>query len=94
MLFAFWILWRLRAHRHATGWLFGVYLLFAGTERFFIEFIRAKDDRFVGSFTLAQIAAITAVAIGVLVMTSFRKGEIVDPSGIPPLAAPPPSTSG
>lgn len=94
MLFAFWILWRLRAHRHATGWLFGVYLLFAGSERFFIEFIRAKDDRFVGGFTLAQIAAVTAVAIGVLVVTSFRKGEIVDPMGMAPLAAPPPSTRG
>jgi phosphatidylglycerol---prolipoprotein diacylglyceryl transferase len=94
MLFAFWILWRLRTHRHATGWLFGVYLLLAGAERFLIEFIRAKDDRLVGGFTLAQVTAVTAVAIGVLVVTSFRKGGAVDPSAVGALVAPPPDKTG
>ena len=41
--------------------------MFAGTERFIIEFFRAKDDRFFGSFTLAQVLSIaillTAAAI-------------------------------
>src|SRR2546426_7263478 len=27
MLAAFWLLWRLRGHRHAVGWRFGVYLV-------------------------------------------------------------------
>ena len=31
---AFALLWRLRRHAHAPGWLFGVYLLLAGIERF------------------------------------------------------------
>ncbi|MGD2135573.1 MAG: prolipoprotein diacylglyceryl transferase [Gemmatimonadales bacterium] len=82
MLFVFWLLWRLRDHRHATGWLFGVYLLLAGTERFFVEFIRAKDDRFLGGFTLAQLASVAAIAIGVTLVVKLREGATVDPTSI------------
>src|SRR5581483_9169164 len=32
------ILWRLRKHAHAEGWLFGVYCIVAGIERFIVEF--------------------------------------------------------
>lgn len=62
----FLILWRLRGHRHAEGWLFGVYLVLAGVERFAIEFLRAKDDRFFGGLTLAQIIAVVMVTVGVI----------------------------
>jgi phosphatidylglycerol:prolipoprotein diacylglycerol transferase len=61
----FLVLWRLRDHRHAEGWLFGVYLVLAGIERFAVEFLRAKDDRFFGSLTLAQVIALAMVALGV-----------------------------
>ena len=47
-LVMFGILWRMRDHKHAEGWLFGVYCVLAGVERFIIEFFRAKDDRFAG----------------------------------------------
>src|SRR4051812_34286924 len=40
------ILWRIRDHKHAEGWLFGVYCVLAGVERFIVEFFRVKDDRF------------------------------------------------
>ena len=40
----FLILWRFRDHKHREGWLFGVYCVLAGVERFVIEFFRAKDD--------------------------------------------------
>lgn len=82
MLFVFWLLWRLRAHRHATGWLFGLYMLLAGTERFLIEFIRAKDDRFFGGFTLAQFASMAVIAIGLGLVGKLRDGATVDPSAI------------
>src|SRR5262249_494310 len=36
----FLILWRLRDHKHAEGWLFGVYCVLAGIERFIVEFYR------------------------------------------------------
>ena len=55
----FLILWRYRDHKHAEGWLFGLYCVLAGIERFIIEFFRAKDDRiFAGGLTVAQIIAI------------------------------------
>ena len=64
----FLVLWRLRDHEHAEGWLFGVYCVLAGVERFLVEFFRAKDDRFVGPLTSAQVIAMAIAAIGVLVM--------------------------
>jgi phosphatidylglycerol:prolipoprotein diacylglycerol transferase len=77
MLGVFWVLWRLRSHSHASGWLFGVYLMLAGTERFLVEFIRAKDDRLLGQFTLAQVAAIIVVATGgALVAWLWRKDAV------------------
>ena len=32
-------------------------------ERFAIEFLRAKDDRFLGGFTVAQAVSLTVMAI-------------------------------
>jgi phosphatidylglycerol---prolipoprotein diacylglyceryl transferase len=62
------ILWRLRDHKHAEGWLFGAYCVLAGIERFIIEFFRAKDDRFFGPLTVAQIIALAFVAVGATIM--------------------------
>ena len=62
----FLILWRLRDHRHAEGWLFGIYLILAGLERFAVEFLRAKDDRFLGELTVAQAIALGIVVAGAI----------------------------
>jgi phosphatidylglycerol:prolipoprotein diacylglycerol transferase len=75
MLFAFWLLWRMRGHQHATGWLFGVYLILAGLERFAIEFVRAKDDRFLGPFTVAQLVSVAIVTIGAVLMARWRRDD-------------------
>ena len=64
----FFLLWRLRDHKHAAGWLFGVYCVLQGLERFIVEFFRAKDDRFFGGFTMAQLIAIGFVVAGGLWM--------------------------
>ena len=58
------ILWRYRDHKHAEGWLFGMYCVLAGIERFIVEFYRAKDDRFFGALTAAQVIAIGFVVVG------------------------------
>jgi len=71
-LVMFAILWRMREHKHAEGWLFGVYCVLAGVERFIVEFFRAKDDRFFAGFTLAQTIAIGFVALGVVWMQMRR----------------------
>jgi phosphatidylglycerol:prolipoprotein diacylglycerol transferase len=64
----FLILWRLRDHDHAEGWLFGAYCLLAGLERFAIEFFRAKDDRFVAGLTYAQVISLAVIAVGIVWM--------------------------
>jgi phosphatidylglycerol:prolipoprotein diacylglycerol transferase len=63
-LVMFFLLWRLRDHGHAEGWLFGVYMVLAGTERFLIEFVRAKDDYVAPGLTVAQITAVVIAVVG------------------------------
>jgi len=75
MLFVFWWLWRLRAHGHGTGWRFGVYLVLAGAERFLVEFVRAKDDRLLGPFTLAQVTSLLLVVAGLFIMQRLREPD-------------------
>ena len=75
MMLAFWLLWRLRDHSHATGWRFGVYLVLAGTERFLVEFVRAKDDRLLGPFTLAQATSVLLVVVGIYVVQRLRQPD-------------------
>jgi phosphatidylglycerol:prolipoprotein diacylglycerol transferase len=72
MLLAFAWLWRLRNHAHGLGWRFGVYLVLAGAERFLIETVRAKDDRLLGPFTLAQATSTLLVATGVYLMLRLK----------------------
>ena len=69
----FLILWRLRDHRHAEGWLFGVFCVLAGIERFIVEFFRAKDDRFAFGLTTAQLLAIAFIAVGLVIMAMRRR---------------------
>jgi phosphatidylglycerol:prolipoprotein diacylglycerol transferase len=69
MTAAFMVLWRWRLRDRPMGWLFGAYLAFAGAERFLVEILRAKDDRFLGPFTLAQLASVAVVAIGLAILT-------------------------
>jgi phosphatidylglycerol:prolipoprotein diacylglycerol transferase len=64
----FLVLWRLRDHRHAEGWLFGAYCVLAGLERFAVEFFRAKDDRLTMGLTYAQIIALAFIVGGALFM--------------------------
>lgn len=68
MLVAFALIWRWRTLPRGTGWLFGAYLLLAGIERFGIEFLRAKDDRLLGMFSVAQVASVVMVIVGIAVI--------------------------
>ncbi|HEU4720740.1 MAG TPA: prolipoprotein diacylglyceryl transferase family protein [Gemmatimonadaceae bacterium] len=67
----FWILWRLRRHAHGPGWLFGMYCVLAGVERFVVEFFRAKGD-VVGPLTSAQWVALAIAAAGTVLITTRR----------------------
>jgi phosphatidylglycerol:prolipoprotein diacylglycerol transferase len=72
MLAAFFVLWAWRKRNRPVGWLFGVYLVLAGVERFLVEFLRAKDDRFLGPFTVAQLTSVCLVAVGAYLLTAWK----------------------
>ena len=77
------ILWRIRDHKHAEGWLFGVYCVLAGFERFIVEFFRAKDDRFswAAGLSMAQLIALGIVVVGFAIM-QLRKNTSAASPGI------------
>jgi len=75
-LLIFLVLWRLRGDR-PTGWLFSLWLALAGAERFIVEFFRAKDDRFFGALTLAQVISLCLIGLGIYLM---RRSAAVAPT--------------
>ncbi|HET9294577.1 MAG TPA: prolipoprotein diacylglyceryl transferase [Gemmatimonadales bacterium] len=79
MLLVFALLWTLRTRERGTGWLFGVYLMLAGLERFFVEIFRAKDDRFLGGFTIAQLTSVLLVGIGSYLCLRWRHDPQLPP---------------
>lgn len=64
----FFVLWKLRRQPRVAGWLFMLWLVLAGIERFVVEFFRAKDDRFVGPLTVAQVISVAIVVVGAVGM--------------------------
>jgi phosphatidylglycerol:prolipoprotein diacylglycerol transferase len=58
------ILMRLNRHQHPKGRVWGVFLILLGIERFLVEIVRAKDDRFLGPFTIAQLISVLIVIAG------------------------------
>jgi phosphatidylglycerol:prolipoprotein diacylglycerol transferase len=79
----FFILWRIRNHGHREGWLFMLWLILAGAERFFVEIFRAKDDRFLGPLTVAQLISVGLIAVGVWGMVRLWPAR---PGGDQPVA--------
>ncbi len=63
-LLIFALLWRLRREPWKAGRLFSLWLALAGLERLIVEFFRAKDDRFFGFLTLAQLISIGLIVLG------------------------------
>ncbi len=76
-LLIFWYLWRQRRQSPGSGWLFGLWMILAGVERLVIEAFRAKDDRFFGPFTTAQLISAVLIGAGVVVMRQLRVGTVV-----------------
>jgi phosphatidylglycerol:prolipoprotein diacylglycerol transferase len=58
-------LWSVRGRQRPAGQLFMIWLALAGIERFIVEFFRAKDDRFLAGFTVAQLISLLIMAVGV-----------------------------
>jgi phosphatidylglycerol:prolipoprotein diacylglycerol transferase len=65
MLLIFWILWKLRKKDWADGKLFMLYLILAGMERFFVEFIRL-NERLLFGLTEAQLISVIMIITGAI----------------------------
>jgi phosphatidylglycerol:prolipoprotein diacylglycerol transferase len=81
MVIVFMLLWRWRTVDRPLGWLFGAFLVFMGIERFLVEILRAKDDRLLGPFTVAQATSVVLVGVGVAIVTRLKN------AADPPLGA-------
>jgi len=65
MLLVFWILWKLRTRLRGNGQLFGIYLILAGIERFWIEFLRLNPPVAL-NLTVAQWTSLGAILLGAI----------------------------
>jgi phosphatidylglycerol---prolipoprotein diacylglyceryl transferase len=82
-----WLLWQLR-DRFRTGVLFAIYLVYAGAERFLVEFIRRNHHVALG-LTAAQLESLGMMAVGGvwLYVVRRRHGNLGRPGAAPLTAA-------
>jgi phosphatidylglycerol:prolipoprotein diacylglycerol transferase len=75
-----WMLWQLR-DRVRPGVLFAIYLLYAGVERFLVEFLRRNPEAALG-LTQAQLESLAMIAAGAvwIAIVSRRHGGIGRPA--------------
>jgi phosphatidylglycerol:prolipoprotein diacylglycerol transferase len=72
------VLWRLR-DRLAPGRLFALYLVFAGVERFLVEFVRRNPESALG-LTTAQLISIVMFVAGAIWLVRTRSGTPARPA--------------
>jgi phosphatidylglycerol:prolipoprotein diacylglycerol transferase len=88
-LVIFAILWRLRKRVSTPGVLWFSYMAMAGVERYVVEIFRAKDDRFLGVFTIAQVISLAVSAVGVAMILRLRSSAAnARAAARPPAGAP------
>jgi phosphatidylglycerol:prolipoprotein diacylglycerol transferase len=63
---------------HPKGRVFGLFLVLMGIERFLVEIVRAKDDRFLGPFTVAQLISVIIFVVGVILV--MRRDRVIMPA--------------
>jgi len=73
LLFLF--LWSIRDRIKIPGIMFGIYMILAGIERFFIELIRVNTKyHFIIDFTQAELISLLMIAVGaILCFTQLKK---------------------
>lgn len=74
-LVIFAVVWHLRNRGHPPGWVFALWLALASAARFLVEFVRAKDDRFLGSLTIAQVISLVLIAAAVAAMVRLASRD-------------------
>jgi phosphatidylglycerol---prolipoprotein diacylglyceryl transferase len=66
------LMWYTR-REHRKGRAFALFLVLMGIERFLVEIVRAKDDRFLGPFTIAQLISVILVIVGIVLWSYPRR---------------------
>ena len=83
----FGILWALRKHPFKAGWLFALYLVFTGAERFLIEQIRVNNEFSLFGLIVTQAEVISVVLIGtgvvLLALTSRKRRRAAEEATVP-----------
>lgn len=69
------ILMRLNRKPHRRGLAWGLFLIMLGIERFLVEIVRAKDDRFFGPFTVAQLISVLLIITGSILLLRLRQKD-------------------
>ena len=72
MFIVFLYLWKIRKNNYKTGYIFSLYLILAGSERFFIEFLRNTTPSPIQSFSIAQVMAVIIILFGLYKIFSLR----------------------
>jgi phosphatidylglycerol:prolipoprotein diacylglycerol transferase len=86
-LVIFFILKRVQPRLAVPGMLFSLWVALAGVERFIVEIFRAKDDRLLGAFSVAQLISVLLVGAGVAGVAYYaRRGQATTVSGTPAAA--------
>src|SRR5918999_1065019 len=85
------LLWQLR-DRFRAGILFAIYLLYAGTERFLVEFLRRNEDAILG-LTQAQLESVVMIVAGCVWIAVVRRrhGTLARPGAPAPAPDPAPA---
>ena len=71
----FFILLAASRRPHPKGRIFGLFFVLLGIERFLVEIVRAKDDRFLGPFTIAQLISVIAIVVGCFLVFSLSRAQ-------------------
>jgi len=76
-LLIFWFLWKIRTKINVPGTMFGIYLMFAGVERFLVELIRVNSKYTVAgiSFTQAELISLILFVAGILLISYSSKNK-------------------
>lgn len=72
-LIIWWIARSYLKQRPAAGRVAALVIILLAVERFIVEFFRAKDDRFFGALTLAQVLSIALLVLGLVAFGMLRE---------------------
>lgn len=71
-LIIFIYLWETRKKDAPTGWLFSIFLILAGVERFLVEIVRDTTPSPIPHISIAQLMSIVMILIGIIKLVQIR----------------------